>query len=607
MVLTAACLNSNQYISSQIAQCLSNLLAAQFRKLFVDVYWDPSRLEWSLCPVQLQESPSTSNSTTLSPSPTPANASSIAPATGTQNSTSTTFSLQSATTNGTVVARQTTTFPFTSALSSPLTTPTTTRGSTHNATAQTVDDTSVQVGPYNCSNSATLDLILDVLDGRFVVTNTDLNATMVELTLNIHAAASASNPTGSPPQPPAEDLPANTNLLSQVLTNSVGNWIYGPSSLRTQRQNFNIPGGWYEVDANDRPDNSYFKVELTDGKYSSPDGWPGENYIELLNYKRLIVGFGTVDPQMQQYNFEADANVIFPQNYITTKQTVVTASNGQVTNGCIFNPDTTSLARVNSSWAYSSLPGNSSITADNIPILTTQAYSVTDCGISPILNATLDGTTADANYQPYREYAISSIWSWAQGQPGNASMEENEGSDRCATLNSTSGHWQTSNCQLSYPGACRADHEPYVWQIASDANNYAGIDQACPNGTSFEVPRTALENAYLVAAFRQYRYDLFALQPGAATDSVNGAGLVWLNLNDLDVPTCWVRGSNTSCPYRNSPETKDSRIVVPIIAGLIIFALTALMILVKCAGNRQNSKRRRRRGSDGWDYEGVPA
>jgi hypothetical protein len=93
---------------------------------------------------------------------------------------------------------------------------------------------------------------------------------------------------------------------------------------------------------------------------------------------------------------------------------------------------------------------------------------------------------------------------------------------------------------------------------------------------------------------------------GSNPDSAGS--LLWIDYNDLDVPTCWVTGRNTTCPYGgDGSNNRTKELVVPTVAGAIILLVTVLTLLAKCAGNRQNSKRRRRRGNDGWDYEGVPA
>jgi hypothetical protein len=84
--------------------------------------------------------------------------------------------------------------------------------------------------------------------------------------------------------------------------------------------------------------------------------------------------------------------------------------------------------------------------------------------------------------------------------------------------------------------------------------------------------------------------------------------------------------SNTSQPSNATDNgllagQKNNRlqVVIPIVAGVVILAIAAMMIFIKCAANRQSSKRGRKRGrkrgeagelgmdGEGFEYEGVPA
>lgn len=56
----------------------------------------------------------------------------------------------------------------------------------------------------------------------------------------------------------------------------------------------------------------------------------------------------------------------------------------------------------------------------------------------------------------------------------------------------------------------------------------------CPAGTTFDLPRTALENRFLLAAMR--KADITS---------------IWIDLNSLKAPNCWTVG-NANCPYGDS-------------------------------------------------------
>lgn len=331
---------------------------------------------------------------------------------------------------------------------------------------------------------------------------------------------------------------------------------------------------------------------------STPNGWPSEGYIEIQQAQRLLVGFGGVDPQMSGYNFTGDESLIFPQHYIDKPRVVTFGSRNNIESGCFFDPSVTNLADVNSSWALATLGNGTAPTGAALESLLLQARNLTSCGISAIVNGTLNNATADENFEAYAAFVDATIWSWAPGQPVNSSSSEQLENYRCAALNSTSGYWQASDCSDSLYGACRISDEPYRWVI-SDANApYDRVDLGCEGNSSFDVPRTSLEHMYLLSAWREFRQD---------NQDNDGGALVWMDLNDLDVNFCWVIGQNNTCPYDGPPSTSSREIAVPVIGGVIVMVLAVFTLLVKCAGNRQNSKRRRRRGDGGWDYEGVPS
>lgn len=350
-----------------------------------------------------------------------------------------------------------------------------------------------------------------------------------------------------------------------------------------------------------QPAASYFQVDEDGNRVFTPNGWPSEAYIEMQypNSKRLLVGFGEVDPQMSGYNFSGDEGMIFSQNYIDVPHQVAFGSSGNVHAGCFFDANVTALAaKTNSSWAITALGNGTAPTGDVLTSMLLQARNLTSCGISPVVNGTLNNATADENFKAYAAFVDATTWTWAPGQPVNTSSSEEFENYRCAALNATSGYWQASDCSKSLYGACRVDHQPYLWEI-SDANApYGRVDLGCDSNSSFDVPRTALENSYLLSAWRDFRKD---------GDDDDGGALLWLDLNDVDVTSCWVIGQNTTCPYNHPLSTSSREIAVPVVGGVIVLVLAVLTVLVKCAGNRQKSKRRRRRGDGGWDYEGVPS
>ncbi|KAH9844967.1 Maintenance of telomere capping protein 6 [Teratosphaeria destructans] len=582
--LTPACFAFYHYEEASASKCISNLLALGFRRIEIDIYWDVSRQIWSLCPVQLGNAGTSGNETT---------------ATESQPARSSATSLESAQLTRKGDSHQPTPYgrpgSFEKRQISGLSLTTSTSpmhaASTNAPLSPTYTSAAIKTGPYSCTAGTTLDLFLGVLVQYLDSTETNLNATTRYVTLNLHAAADASDPSSGGVRPAADALPQDGNLLSALFLANTSAYLYTPSDLSSQRANLNDSRSWFGVLERYRPDAAYFTVDEANGHDTTPDGWPGESYLELVRGERLLVSYGTVDPQMDGYNFSADAEDIFAAEAVQILQGNVVVSNAGVTTGCYYQPGQSGIGKVNSSWATYAL----NATLEPF-VLDAGAANLSACGISPILNATLSNVTAAEDFEPYRAFADSALWTWDIDQP----HVSNSSAENCAALNATSGRWRGVTCGQQHYGACRVGDKPYEWSISESKSQYYNINFACRDDTSFGTPRTALENTYLVATWRSY---LASLSGDDADDK-----LLWVNFNDLDVNTCWVIGQNATCPYTTGGDSSNREIVVPTVAAVIVFVLAGLTMFVKCAANRRNTKRkRRRRGEDGWDYEGVPS
>lgn len=478
-------------------------------------------------------------------------------------------------------------------------------------TDSTGEGTLIGAGPYTCTTSIDLHLFMDVLADYLSNTETNLNATVHYLIMNLHAAAPADNPTSPAYAPAAGSLPSGPNILSSIIEGNNSAFLYTPRELLEQRADLNARDSWFNIATNLRPNSAYFTLNETAEVVSTPDGWPSEGFIELAQAKRLLASYGNVDPQMQGYNFSADAAQIFDRDYLTSSQDseIELSSDGGISDGCFFQPSTYALSAVNNSWAQYSPSSDSSLFLDGVA-------NITNCGITPLLNETLQNVTANQNFRPYAAYVTDTLWPWAEGQPGPPKDEDSDDNldNRCAALNATSGRWQASDCEVAHYGACRVNDSPYQWAISSAQGIYQKVDAACNDNKSFDAPRTALENTYLVATWRDYlsshpdpNANTNTNQNGAGSSSTSVKELLWLDANDLDAATCWVVGQNTTCPYLPTTVSETRQVVVPTVAAVIVFGVALMTIFVKCAANRQNVRRKRRRGTEGWEYEGVPS
>lgn len=607
VVLASACFGHGRYKDDEAGNCLSNLLAVGYRRLMVDLYWDSGRQEWSLCPVSIPQS--LLNSTSSLPSTaTPTVSSGVLSSIQFQTGTQTTATALTVPVNGPISATTakakfvpTTLSNQTTPLSIGLVRTTSGLNGTAQPSLSTIPNPLnvpfYKIGPYSCTPTMTISTITTLLLDYIQKTQNTLEAQMLYVILNLHAAASASSPTESPLTVPESSLPTPSELVSTFFDASMSAFIYTPTNLRGDRANLNT--SWYAVAREYQPFPRYYTTVVNpNGIHSTPDGWPSESYVEILKARRLLLGWGSVDTQMQGYNFVGDAGTIFPSGELYNSRFINGTSSNDLHGTCFFDANVTALVHTNSSWAVSSVAVPS--TGSSEPLLNLSS-NLTQCGISSIIDKTLFNTTANENVTAYQEAAYGAVWSWAPGEPQNNSLGSNGKNDnlfRCAIIDPNfNGRWRVDDCSSHYYAACRVASQPYMWQVTTYPVTYSSASDACPGNSTFAVPRTSLENTYLHSVLLDSR------NPDAK-NTIGDRG-VWLNLNSLDVQDCWVSGgSNATCPYY-LPDTSVQRrtVLVPLIAGIIVMVITALTLSVKCNANRRSS-RRRRRGDAGWDYEG---
>ncbi|KAF7956532.1 hypothetical protein EAE96_003868 [Botrytis aclada] len=613
--LTAACFSFLQYEDDDAATCISNLLANGFRRLEVDLYWDEARQLWSFCPTAVPVSSSDAAST---PTPTPTLSSTIASLTLAQQTTDLN-PRQNAATNSIIPSPSVTdvdgTFSSrpTSHSLSEVNVIASSVGSTlpvASAIPNTLEKSLHNIGSYTCTNSVNLHMLTSLLLDYIQETQNTIDAYMLVLTLNIHAVKSGSGIDDPAPQP--TDLPDPLESLSMLFAANLSAYVYTPNDLRSNRANLNT--SWYQVIERYRPALDYYTTVTQEfGIISTEDGWPSESYIEFSLGKRMLLQFGSVDPQMENYNFSGDAGTIFPSGYLSNPhdQDTFVSADGVVESGCFLVNATEDVSQVNSSWATAAnIPGfdyptnsNSSLTS-----LLNLTSSLTKCGISPILNTTLLNTTADTNSPPYETYTYSTIWSWAPDEPRSSNDSDSKSDDslfRCATLHPTTTNWHVTDCSTKLYAACRAPSQPYNWTLTTYPISYSYAAQACPSPYIFSAPRTALENAYLSQTTTNF---------SPARDFDADDPKIWLDFNSLDTKNCWTTGGpNTTCPYSNEENDDDTReraVVVPLVATLIVLTIFFLVLCVNCGKGflgRRSEGKRRRRVREGAVYEGVPA
>lgn len=578
-------------------KCFSNLLGVGFPRFEVDLYWDALRSVWSLCPVQLpQDDDDVQNNAPVVTGQT------ISLSTGTADArvpetTATMPQPLNIRQEGSLSSQ------ILSVLSSsPGQIPSNVPVATSAPAQPTVisyptvkGPPLLQIGRYNCTSQMTFGLLTGLLEDFLHETATTTGATITFLNLNIHAAASLTDPDQPAPQLNQDQVPHSSDTLSSIVNGNLSSLLYTPNTLYDQRADLN--DSWYDVEWDNLPAQGYYQTfKNSAGNIFTESGWPTEALMEFQEFKRVIVGFGTIDEQMSAYDINGDLSDIFPPGEITQERPTSFASTGQLSSGCYFpSSEDTVTSQANSSFARAAPP---TINIDQNPDLTsliTSVSNLTGCGIIPFLNQSLAGTTADKNPLPYAAYIHSTLWSWAPGQPLNATRGSST-ANRCVVMTDSPypGRWEVADCATRLRAACQDPQRPFYWEISSDSSDYNSARALCRSGLQFAVPHTALENAHLHAAWQNSR---------------DPREPVFIDLNQLGTPDCWVIGINGTCPYLQSTDTNRTRIVVvPTVAAVIIFVCAALTFFIKCASNRREDRRGRgRKMLDGWEYEGVPS
>ncbi|GES57149.1 lectin C-type domain protein [Aspergillus terreus] len=559
--IRAACFGNGIFEDTAAERCISNLLAVGYRRFIVDLYWSVTSKTWTFCPVRI-----------------PANA-----------------------------AVET----VTSAL--PSATPTATAGVSQGKVTEIVTDSGahlVQLGPYLCSRNFDLSSLVDIWQDYFKSTTSQLNVYTRYISFNLHVAADPETPDEPASEVPNTDLPVGSERVGELIDDRLLAYIYTPAQLADERQNLN--DSWYEVDDGYKPIAEYFTtIVAPDGTHSTPDGWPCTKYVQLAREKRLLLEYGTIDPQLHNYvPVPDDSEVLFPPGYLSSIVPVASADSGSLDSSCFYNPQATLVSQVNTSWAVSSrIPVPSRLNQSaGLADLSAMVVNLTACGLTPTLNDTIFNVTADADAAPYRNISLSSSWAWDIGEPHDSSITEDMDApkrNRCAVMDlSLQGHWRSANCSEPRRAACRVGHLPFTWTLSDGLYDYGdAYANACPENSSMAVPRTGLENTYLYRHLLSQSADV--IDPTSTDPALRE---VWLDFNSLDIPSCWVTGGpDAECSYASDPQQLEKRtVLVAAIAGIVICIIAALTLFVKCNANRRNS-RRGKRVIQGWEYEGVPS
>lgn len=260
------------------------------------------------------------------------------------------------------------------------------------------------------------------------------------------------------------------------------------------------------------------------------------------------------------------------------------------------------------------------VDSDENPFTVDTLSKFVRCGYSAIFNGTSDvGVNSSLLdfLDEVDEFIPYGFWSWSPGQPvdlndtnsdsiNNASMSSNNTDDsngnslafKCVVLTETG--WSVANCYDRHVIACQNLTSRNNWVLQeTNKRNYFEIDKGdCPEGYTFSIPRLSTEMLSLQATVKQR----------------NVPYPIWLDLNDITVPNCFVSGGPyAQCPYQRTITTnKFVRMIAPSFAvGVVVLVLILIENIFRTNPIQTNRKRYWKKAIQEYynknDFEGVPS
>lgn len=470
---------------------------------------------------------------------------------------------------------------------------------------------------YKCEAQATIDSLMSTINNYTRSTNTNMDVNMLQLLVNLKSIS----------------LPEETRK------NSSSNEA-GTSSLSTNLYQYNNPlySSLYTLTSlsdavTQLGSNLYTPRDLQVLSNPSPvfysqssKQYPTLSQFLLTDYRRISTFISSNElsqKSINSYNLTAiDNSTMFYSDSLdlsTTSNTTTTQMCHNLVNG------TNSLDTLND--LSLKLHFRFVVDSHENPFTESTTREYVRCGYSPILNNLVYniGHQFDLNVTKNPDYLWEqfiiltpfSLWSWTVGQPlaettvtwettdngdddDAASGSDTQVANKCVVI--TSDGWTVTNCYDDHPFACQNTQEPNQWSISLNPDDrveyFAASTDHCPLGYVFAAPRLSIEMLGLMNTIRS-----------------SGIGYpVWIDMNDITVPQCFVTGGPyASCPYEKMVSyLKLVQMITPnIVVAAVILILIFLEKFVRKNPIQLNRKRHWKRKivdfMEEHDYQGVPS
>ncbi|KAG0264420.1 hypothetical protein BG011_006896 [Mortierella polycephala] len=305
-------------------------------------------------------------------------------------------------------------------------------------------------------------------------------------------------------------LVPNIVSLKDLFLDAFPSLIYSPTQLDMDRAD--LKGSWWK---NGPVGLDYYNTttDPSTGRIRAPTGWPTSSYLTEVIQRRIVIGIGANNLQTNtSYNITDDFTTFHRPSMLGQSMTDsgllrISSSLDQAT--CNFPVPSVMMMPTGSelnlsdimplknssndvmtevTWSFSSMSDS-----DVQPWSFSSGQLATTCGFSALIEGPVSALT-------FSEQTAMSIWSWDLDQPPLNQIRSRD--RRCGAMQSN-GRWVVQDCNMKLPIACRQIGTSVKWIIYEEgAANYR--DVKCPDGYTFDVPRTARENQALHSTLQEH-------------------------------------------------------------------------------------------------------
>ncbi|KAI9485094.1 hypothetical protein BDB00DRAFT_851441 [Zychaea mexicana] len=567
----------NDYSAQKLSH-VEEVMYMGYRRLVVDLYWDPDRRTWQLCPIKLpssafskrsnNEHASTNTTNGMSSSTTP-----IGAAAATRKDNNSAAKQHEASTFGHFVNK-----------------------------LVPISTEDVDVGQYKCAPWYTFRHFMDSVNHYLQATDLSTlpsETNLMFLILNLHQfdSSSSSNDGGS------DDASSLRDVIRSAVVGTDRNTsrLYTPNDLIRDRSNltasFGVQGTpYYEP-----------SIDPETGALTSATAWPTLIYL-IQRDIQLLVGFGYNDlPSNTNYDVARDQDTLFNATQLgagwymnevnlTDMDAMGWANCARPANNTFVLPtgnETTvspshpgpSDTLLSWSWAYMNDRYNDTRFTYN------KTLEAVQCGYSPYFtnhNYTDDNAGYSVNDTTHlADNILGTIWSWDVGEP------KINNNPHCAMIQRSNGRWKAGDCTELLRVACRQQNDPNKWMLTSTYVSYDRAFSACPDDYVFDCPRIPQQNRMLYDVLTQ---DLMQNGPQDSDIKDPTHHVFWINLNSGNSGSCWVVGLFSKCWWLNDNASYFQRLIrTSAVAGVIVLILFGIFAWIKCARWWRNRKARIRK------------